>query len=224
MDSSGRPVPLSNEPPEALPGVLCVYGSPRTGGNTDLLMDDFAQGVEEAGGRAERVYLRNLKISPCREIYACREEGRCALRDDMQPLYEALREAHAIALASPVMFYSVSAHAKAFIDRCQAFWSLKYLRGESANRTPLAVRKGVFLSVGGSKGQKIFEGPLLTFRYFLDTLDAVPWKSLTYREIDEKGAIRTRPEALAQARSLGMELVGAVRADLAEARDGASQD
>jgi multimeric flavodoxin WrbA len=226
MDSSQRPVTLSNEPASGAPGVvrvLCVYGSPRAGGNTDRLMDALAEGIEAAGGDAQRVYLRQLKILPCREIYACKEAGRCALRDDMQPLYEALRDAHAIALASPVMFYGVSAHTKAFIDRCQAFWCLKHLRGESANRTPLAVRKGVFLSVGGSKGQKIFEGPQLTFRYFLETLDAVPWKALTYREIDQKGDMERHPEALAEARRLGTELVHAVRADLAEAHRGAPQ-
>ncbi len=222
MDSSDRPDSVSNEH-AAPPRVLCVYGSPRVGGNTDLLMDAFARGVEEAGGLPERAYLRNLKISPCREIYACKSEGRCALRDDMQPLYDSLRDADAIALASPVMFYSVSAHTKAFIDRCQAFWCVKYVRHESVNRSRLAERKGVFLSVGGSKGQKIFEGPLLTFRYFLDTLDAVPWKSLTYREIDEKGDIAGHPAALAEARELGAALVAAVRADLAEAGRGKAQ-
>ena len=74
------------------PEILCIYGSPRVHGNTDLLMDAFASGVEQAGGRAERVYLRNLKISPCREIYACRDKGKCALRDDMDALYDRLKE------------------------------------------------------------------------------------------------------------------------------------
>jgi multimeric flavodoxin WrbA len=199
------------------PQVLCVYGSPRIRGNTDLLLDAFVQGIEEAGGTAERVYLRDLKISPCREIYACKDAGQCALKDDMQPLYDALRRADAIALASPVMFYGVSAHAKAFIDRCQAFWCLKYLRGERISRSRLAERKGVFLSVGGSKGKGIFDGPLLTFRYFLDALDATLWKSLTYREIDQKGDVQEHPTALAEARDLGAALVAAVRADLEEA-------
>lgn len=197
--------------------VLCIYGSPRVHGNTDGLMDAFAEGVEAAGGTAERVYLRNLKISPCREIYACRDKGRCALQDDMQPLYEALRDADAIALASPIMFYSVSAHTKAFMDRCQAFWCVKYLRKETVNRSRLPARKGVFLSVGGSRGQKIFDGALLSFRYFLDTLDAAPWKWLTYREVDEKGDIGRHPTALGDARALGAELVAAVRRDLEEA-------
>ena len=144
-------------------------------------MDWFIEGVELAGGSVERCYLRNLKISPCREIYACKNEGRCALDDDMQPLYEKLRETEAIALASPVMFYAVSAHTKAFIDRCQALWCIKYLRGEPVNRSLLGERKGVFLSAGGSKGAKIFEGPLLTFRDFLDTLDAKHVTATMYR-------------------------------------------
>jgi multimeric flavodoxin WrbA len=205
---------MSNNAPVS-PRILCVYGSPRVHGNTDALMDAFAAGAESAGATVERVYLRNLKISPCREIYACEKVGRCALQDDMQPLYESLRDVDGLALASPVMFYGVSAHAKAFIDRCQAFWCMKYRRGEKISRSRLAERKGVFLSVGGSKGQSIFDGPLLTFRYFLDALDAKPWRSLTYREIDEAGDVKKHPSAVAEATALGAEFVAAVQAELA---------
>lgn len=210
---------MSNDAPPAA-RVLCVYGSPRVHGNTDALMDAFVRGVEEGGGVVQRVLLRNLKISPCREIYACEREGGCALDDDMQPLYESLRDADAVALASPVMFYGVSAHAKAFIDRCQALWCLKYRRGERVSRSRVPRRRGVFLSVGGSKGQRLFEGPLMTFRYFLDAIDAEPWKNLTIREIDRKGDAEKHPSALEEARALGRELAEEVRRDL-EANDGA---
>ena len=202
------------------PTVLCVYGSPRIRGNTDTLLDAFATGVEDAGGAAQRVYLRNLKISPCREIYACEREGRCALDDDMQPLYDALRTVDAIALASPIMFYNVSAQAKAFLDRCQAFWCIKYRRKEPVTDHPLALRKGVFLSVGGSKGKKLFDGALLSIKYFLETVDAALWNTLTYRSIDARGDIQDHPSAVAEARALGAELVEAVRADLAEVARG----
>jgi len=219
MDSSQVKTSVSNSTLPT-PRILCVYGSPRVRGNTDLLMDAFVRGVEAVGGKAEKVYLRNLNISPCREIYACKNVGRCALDDDMQPLYEALRNMDAISLASPIMFYGVSAHAKAFIDRCQALWCMKYFRGEPVSRSPLGERKGVFLSVGGSKGKSIFEGPLLTFRYFLDAVGAKPWKWLTYREIEDKGDIERHPRALEEATDLGRELVETVRNELAEVAGG----
>jgi multimeric flavodoxin WrbA len=195
---------------------LCVYGSPRIRGNTDLLLDAFAEGLESCGATTQRVYLRNLSISPCREIYACEREGRCALKDDMQPLYDALRTTDAIALASPIMFYNVSAHTKAFLDRCQAFWCIKYRRHEKVTEHPLVERKGVFLSVGGSKGQKLFDGALLTVKYFLETVDAVLWNSLTYRNIDERGDIERHPSALEESKALGAQFAALLRTELAE--------
>jgi multimeric flavodoxin WrbA len=207
---------MSN-PVTPAPSVLCIYGSPRIRGNTDRLLDAFAAGVEEAGGTAQRVYLRNLTISPCREIYACEREGRCSINDDMRPLYDVLRTTDAIVLASPIMFYSVSAHTKAFLDRCQAFWCIKYRRGERVAQHPLLLRKGVFLSVGGSQGAKLFDGALLTMKYFLETVDATLWKSLTYRGIDTAGDIDSHPAALAEAHALGAELTTTVRAELMSA-------
>lgn len=203
---------------EFIPEILCIYGSPRAKGNTDLLMDAFVKGVEAAGGKAGLVYLRKLNIAPCKEIYACKNKGKCAINDEMTPLYGDLMLAHAIALASPVMFYAMSAQTKAFIDRCQAVWCMKHYLNMQTNLSPLNERKGVLLSVGGSTGQKIFDGMLLTFKYFLEPFDAKLWKWLGYRGIDAKGDIMKRPDALAEAEALGRELVEAVRNDAMDGR------
>ncbi len=192
--------------------VLGVFGSPRRGGNTELLLNEMLRGCRSGRAEVEEIYLRDLKIHPCLEIYACRKNGECPIRDDMQPLYPKLVEADVLALASPVFFYSVSAHAKAFIDRCQAFWSKKYLL-----RQPVApgkdLRRGVFLSVGGSRGEKIFDGALMTMKYFFDSLDMVFYKSLLYRGVDEKGEILRHPTAMADAYELGRELTSLPRGD-----------
>ena len=207
MDSSHGGNGVSNGPGGPGPRIVCVYGSPRVRGNTDRLLDAFARGAEEAGAAVERVYLRNLNISPCREIYACRDRGECALRDDMTPLYGALHTAEGIVLATPVMFYAVSAHAKAFIDRCQALWSIKYQRREPVNRSRVPRRRAVLLSVGASGGKRLFDGILLTFRYFCDAVEAEPGRALTYRGIDAAGEIERHPTALADARRAGEDLV-----------------
>ncbi len=186
--------------------VLGIYGSPRREGNTDLLLKEFLRACREEGAEVEEIFLRQLKISPCLEIYACQEDGRCPIVDDMQPLYDKLAEADVVALASPIFFYAVSAHAKAFIDRCQAFWAKKYLL-----KQPISPHKpqrfGIFLAVGGSRGNKVFDGPLLTMKYFFDALDMVFYKSLLYQRIDGKGEILKHPTALAEAYALGKELI-----------------
>jgi multimeric flavodoxin WrbA len=186
--------------------VLGIYGSPRREGNTELLLKRLLQGCRDAGAETEEIFLRDLKISPCLEIYACKKDGQCPIADDMQPLYLKFVETDALALASPVFFYAVSAHTKAFIDRCQAMWARKYLL-----KQPIALgkphRKGVFLSVGGSKGNKVFDGPLLTMKYFFDALDMNFYRSLLYPNIDAKGDILKHPTALAEAYALGKELV-----------------
>jgi len=185
--------------------ILGIYGSPRREGNTELLLRELLRGCREAGGEVEEIFLRDLKITPCLEIYACREEGKCPIRDDMQDLYPKLVEADVLVLASPVFFYAVSAHAKAMIDRCQAMWAKKYLLHQ-----PIAPgkpqRKGVLLSVGGSRGSKVFDGLLLTMKYFFDALDMTFYRSLLFQEIDAKGDILRHPTAMASAYSLGKEL------------------
>lgn len=185
--------------------VLGILGSPRRGGNTETLLKEYLRGCRNARAEAEEVYLRDLKITPCLEIYACRKDGKCPIRDDMQNLYGKIIETDILVVASPIFFYSVSAQAKAFIDRCQAFWSQKYLL-----KQPVApgkeMRKGVFISVGGSKGEKVFEGALMTMKYFFDAVDMVFYKSLLYRGIDEKGEILRHPTAMAEAYGLGKEM------------------
>jgi multimeric flavodoxin WrbA len=186
--------------------VLGIHGSPRKGGNTELLLKEFLRGCMEGGAEGEEVFLRELKISPCLEIYACKKSGECPIQDDMKPLYQKLVEADILAVASPVFFFAVSAHLKAMIDRCQALWARKYLLGQrvAPGRTG---RKGIFLAVGGAKLGKIFDGPLLTMKYFFDALDRTFDRALLYKGVDEKGEIRRHPTAMTEAYALGKKMV-----------------
>ncbi len=185
--------------------VLGIFGSPRVGGNTDLLLERFLEGAESKGAQIIRLYLRDKSFSPCLEIYACLKDGECCLQDDMQEIYSLLREADVIALASPIFFYGVSAHAKAMIDRCQTFWVEKYILKRPI-RPQGRERKGVFLSVAGSRGERAFEGAHLTVKYFFDCLEVDFHRSLLYRRIDRKGEIQNHPAALSEAYSLGAEM------------------
>lgn len=186
--------------------IIGVHGSPRRGGNTELLLGEFLRGCREAGAEVEEFHLRDLKISPCLEIYACKKDGNCPINDDMKLLYAKFVEADGLAIASPIFFYAVSAQLKAMIDRCQAMWARRYILHQTISPGKTN-RRGVFLAVGGSKGSKIFDGPLLTMKYFFDALDMAFYRSLLFKEIDAKGDILTHPTAMAEAFSLGREFV-----------------
>lgn len=98
--------------------ILTISSSPRKGGNSDVLCGQFAKGAAEAGHEAEKVNLREKKLSPCRACYACMENHVCAIKDDMAEIFPKLVAADMIVLASPVYFYSLCSQMKMLIDRC----------------------------------------------------------------------------------------------------------
>lgn len=103
--------------------VLILSGSPRKGGNSDLLCDAFARGAAEAGHDVEKLRVAAMKIHPCSGCYYCRDHGgQCAHKDDMAALLQRMIDADVLVLASPVYFYSIDAQLKAVIDRTVARW------------------------------------------------------------------------------------------------------
>jgi len=189
--------------------VLGISGSPRRGGNTDTLLEEVLKGAEKEGAKAERLHLIDYTITPCKECHGCDNTGNCVVLDDMEKIYPKLLEADVVILASPIFFYGVTAWAKALIDRSQALWSRKYLLKDPSLGKEGKKRKGFFISVGATKGPKVFEGAILTAKYFFDVLNAEYVGELVFRGVEAKGDILKHPEALQQAYETGRELVSA---------------
>lgn len=102
--------------------VLILSGSPRKGGNSDLLCDEFAKGAREAGHDVEKIRVADQKIGYCLGCYACRPSGVCAIKDDMADILQKIIDSDVLVLASPVYFYSIDAQLKTLIDRTVARW------------------------------------------------------------------------------------------------------
>jgi len=192
--------------------ILAIYGSPRRKGNTSTLLNQAIEGASEAGAEVEKVFLRDLKMSPCLEIYGCKETGLCVIQDDFQKVYDKLLASHGIMLASPIFFYTVSAHTKILMDRFQSRWVKKYWIDKVPFGQWKPKRKGLFISAGATKGKRLFEGPLLTVKYFFDVLDAEVWRTLLYRELDLEGDVLNHPGYLQEAYEAGKDLALTLRA------------
>jgi multimeric flavodoxin WrbA len=106
--------------------VLGILGSPRIGGNSDILLDQALAGAKGAGAEVEKVLLCQAKISGCLDCTKCNEAGVCAIKDDMQTLYPKILEADAIIHSVPVYFWAMTAQMKAYLDRWCAFFDAEW--------------------------------------------------------------------------------------------------
>lgn len=193
-----------------MPRILAIYGSPRRKGNTAALLGQAVEGARQAGAEVDEMVLRDLDMSPCLEIYGCKKDGRCVIQDDFQQAYDRLVACDGIMLASPIFFYTVSAHTKILMDRCQSLWVKRHWIDGIPFGAKDFRKKGLFVSVGATGGERLFEGTLLTVRYFFAALDTALWRTLLYRRLDEAGAVQAHQDYLDQARQAGRELAGAL--------------
>jgi multimeric flavodoxin WrbA len=97
--------------------ALGIVGSPRRGGNTDVMVDHVLQGAREAGAEIEKIMLSDLSIAPCRACYSCQDAGICVHKDDMESVFEKMDESRVWVLGTPVYWWGPSAQMKTFVDR-----------------------------------------------------------------------------------------------------------
>jgi len=187
--------------------VLGIYGSPRKNGNSDLLLDQVLEGAKSAGAKIKKIYVRDLKISGCRECGGCDKTGECVIQDEMKNIYPSLWDSKIIFLSSPIFFYGLPAQAKMLVDRSQAMWSKRVLEKPPDQRKIYNHGRGYLIAVGATKGKNLFEGIQLTAKYFFDALDKSYGGGLFFRAVEGKGNIADHTTALQEAYDLGVTAV-----------------
>jgi len=183
--------------------ILGIACSPREAGNTEILVEEALASAREAGAETQLMSVVGKNITPCDACGSCRDEGVCHIQDDMQPIYQQLKVADAIIFGSPVYFGSVSAQAKAIMDRTFLFLKDRDLKGKVAAPI-LAVRR-----VGGGQTRN------LLYAYFVGQ-GMIPVRgAIGYGR--EKGDVRQGTgaapgsSALEEARTVGTDVVRMVR-------------
>jgi multimeric flavodoxin WrbA len=194
------------------PRIVALYGSPRRRGNTATLLKQAVAGARDAGAQVEEIVLRDLKLSACLEIYSCKQDGECRIRDDFQGVRDQVLACDGLMLASPIFYYAVSAHTKILMDRFHSLWVKKRWVDAGQHPAPAVRRKGLFISAGATRGKRLFDGTLLSVRYFFDTLDTDLWQALLYRGLEYEGEAQAQPDYLNETYQAGRNLAEALRA------------
>jgi multimeric flavodoxin WrbA len=193
--------------------IVAIYGSPRRKGNTATLLKKAVAGARDSGAQVDEIVLRDLKVSPCMEIYGCKNGGECRIQDDFQKVRDQILQASGLMLASPIFFYTVSAHTKILMDRFQSLWVKKYWVDKHPPNQRQIMRKGLFIAAGATKGKKLFDGVLLTIRYFFDVMDMELWNSLLYRGLDFEDDVLKFPAYLDEAYQAGKAFTNTLQND-----------
>lgn len=173
--------------------VVGILGSPRRGGNSEILLDNALKGAESSGCDTEKIVLNELDFVPCQECAGCDETGVCVIDDDMGLVYAALKEADALILASPIFFGSLSAQVKMMVDRVQSLWIAKYILCKSKD---LPKRPGIFIAVGGQNRPDFFENAKGIVKNFFATTSIAYFKEFYFPSVNKKAEIKDDQKAL----------------------------
>lgn len=180
--------------------VLGFVGSPREGGNTEILVEEMLKGASDVGAETKSFNLDKMNITACKACQHCKSnEGECATDDDMQEIYKELKEADAFILGSPIYMWQMSAQAKLFTDRLYAFFTPGF--EEKYGKKDMAL---VFTQ--GNPDKDAFSG------YYNSTKDMFGF--LGYNVVDMlssydnnvPGAVKDKKDVLEKAREIGKKL------------------
>ena len=173
--------------------VLILSGSPRKGGNSDLLCDEFMRGAIESGNEVEKIRVAEKKIGFCSACYYCRDHGGvCVKKDDMAEILQKMIDADVIVLSSPVYFYSIDAQLKAVIDRTVARW------------TEVRNKEFYYIVTCADEDRESQERTLECFRGYADCVEGAKEMGVVYGiGVYEPGEIRSTP-AFKEAYEIGL--------------------
>lgn len=142
--------------------VLILSASPRRGGNSDYLCDQFMNGAQEAGHEVEKISLRKKKMNYCTACYHCKNnDGQCAIKDDVPEIIDNMIAADVVVLSTPVYFYCMNAQLKTVIDRSVMKW------------TKIKNKDFYLITTAAEEDNHAMEGTIKSFRGFLECLTDV---------------------------------------------------
>jgi multimeric flavodoxin WrbA len=177
--------------------IIGIVGSPRKNGNTEFLTAHALKAIEEEGLEVELIRLAGLNIKPCNACMACSTKPECSIVDDFQPVYEKMKTADGIILASPVYYGSATSLIKALLERAGYASRL--------NRTVFDRKVGGPLVVARRAGQN-FTLAELTFWFQINGL-TVPGSSYWNMAFGRnKGEVSADEEGLETAWNFGKNM------------------
>ena len=172
--------------------ILGIVGSPRSGGNTDILVDEVLKGAKEEGAKTRKFMLNDLRIAPCKACNGCVKTEKCVHEDDMIEIVKEMEKSQTWVLGTPIYWWGPTAQFKTFLDRWYGIKTGKF-RGK---RVILVIPMG-----GGSPNYAQYTVGMLTS--VINYLGMELLTSILAPGVSRKGDVRSDVEVLEKARAAG---------------------
>jgi multimeric flavodoxin WrbA len=191
--------------------VIGLLGSPRRHGNTEILLDAFLKGAEDAGGTGEKIILSKLSFSSCRGCNACHKTGECVLDDDIHPLFARMLSADCLAVSSPIYSMGITADLKSCIDRAHYLWVRHYkLASDPLPAGKKIDHRGYFLSTAGMNREDVFDTAFPMIQALFNIFGFSYCADILAKDMDGYGGIRGNPEIIDDAYRAGAQAVAGI--------------
>lgn len=147
--------------------IVCLLGSPRAKSNSSAIAKRFVDAAEKLGAETKTYLLNDLEYRGCQACMACKKKlEKCALKDDLAEVLEAISDCDVLVMASPVYFGEVSSQLKGCIDRMYSFLKPDYV----TNPNPVRLAPGkklVFALAQGQPDESSFNDIFPRYDYFM---------------------------------------------------------
>jgi multimeric flavodoxin WrbA len=181
--------------------VLGIMGSPRVGGNSDILLDEALAGAKVAGAEVEKIILDKKKISGCKDCKKCNKMGVCAIKDDMVEIQKKILEAYAIIHSVPVYFWSMTSQMKAYLDRWCVFFDEEW-RWQKVYYPKMRGKRIGLITVCGDPDVHTADPIVHSFKSTAE-MTKMNWLGTIMTSASDKGDIAENETAKKQAWELG---------------------
>lgn len=173
--------------------ILVISTSPRKGGNSETLADEFIRGAEEAGHRTEKICLYDKTIGFCKGCLVCQQTEACVIHDDASAIIDRMRQADAVAFATPVYFYEMSGQMKTLLDRTNPLFPGEY-----------SFRDIYLLATSADEEESSMDGAVKGLEGWISCFELARLAGvLRGTGADKKGDIKELPGMLAAAYEMG---------------------
>lgn len=176
--------------------ILILSTSPRKGGNSDTLADEFTRGARDAGHDAEKISLTGKSIGFCRGCLACQKTERCIIQDDVNAIVQKMLSADVLVFATPIYFYEMSGQMKTLLDRSNPLFPADY-----------TFREIYLLAASADENSDSMDGAVKGLQGWIDCFEHAKLAGvLRGTGLDAVGAAKNAPLVLKAAYDMGKTL------------------